>query len=135
MGMFKVPVRVANPSDPSRVFEQDFWVDTGAFHSMIPEDRLHEIGIVPIRTMRTVLADGRESRNLLGEVKLSIPDLEAPMTCAVFFGPPGSLFLLGATSLEAFAVQADPVTQTLKPITVILAALAAPIVVAPEVRA
>ena len=122
MGMFQVDVRVANPYDASRFFEEKFWVDTGAFHSLVPEDRLQELGIQPLLTQRVVLADGREGRQLLGEAKLTIPQIGRTMTCPVFFGPPGSLFLLGATALEFFCVQADPTTQTLKPVTVVLAA-------------
>jgi len=47
--------------------------------------------------------------------------LDETLTNLVFFGPPGSMFLLGALSLEAFAVQADPTRQQLTPISVILA--------------
>ena len=50
MGMFQVRVSVANPSERSRFFEEDFWVDTGALYSFIPEDRLKEIGIQPLLT-------------------------------------------------------------------------------------
>jgi hypothetical protein len=49
MGMFQVSVRVANPRDPSRFFDAAFWVDTGALYSFVPEDRLHEIGMAPLR--------------------------------------------------------------------------------------
>ena len=121
MGMFQVDVRVANPRDRDRVFEERFRVDTGAFLSSIPEDRLKEIGIEPERTRRVILADGRETRFLQGEAILSVDQIQESATCPVLFGPPGSLFLLGATALELFAVQADPVTQTLKPIAVIMA--------------
>ncbi len=40
MGMFKKRVRVSNSKDPSQFFEEEFWVDTGALYSFIPEDRL-----------------------------------------------------------------------------------------------
>src|SRR5437870_9189481 len=36
MGMFQVRVKVSNPTDSSRFFEEDFWVDTGALYSFIP---------------------------------------------------------------------------------------------------
>jgi hypothetical protein len=36
------------------------------------------------------------------------------------FGPPGSLYLLGATALENFGVQADPTTQQLKPMAALI---------------
>ena len=28
MGMFKVAVKVTNPAEPKRFFEEEFWVDT-----------------------------------------------------------------------------------------------------------
>jgi hypothetical protein len=38
----------------------------------------------------------------------------------VIFGPPGSLYLLGATTLEIFAVDVDPVARRLKPISAVI---------------
>jgi predicted aspartyl protease len=120
MGMFQVTVKVANPYDASRSFEERFWVDTGAFYTYIPEERLHEIGISPETSRELVLADGRVERRLLGEARLTIAELNESSTCKVIFAPPGSLYLLGATALENFAVEADPTTQRLKPIAVII---------------
>src|SRR5207249_4154594 len=67
MGMFQGKVRVSNPIERSRYFEENFWVDTGSFYSWIPEDRLKEIGIVPQRTWEYILADGRRDKTLIGE--------------------------------------------------------------------
>lgn len=124
MGMFQVDVRVANPRAPERFFEERFWVDTGAFYTYIPEDRLQEIGLDPLRTRAVILADGRQDRRLQGEAFLTIAQLGESATCPVLFAPAGGLYLLGATALENFGVQADPTTQTLKPITAIIAAVA-----------
>src|SRR5918996_4255120 len=120
MGMFQVAVRVSNPHDPSRVFDEQFWVDTGAFYSYVPEDRLHEIGIAPLRTRDLILADGRRDRRSLGEAVFTVSELQESLTCPVVFAPLGSLYLLGATALEIFGVEADPTTQRLKPITAII---------------
>ena len=116
MGMFQIRVRVSNPSERSRFFEEYFWVDTGALYSFVPEGRLKEIGISPLRARELVLADGRRDRRLLGEAVLTISQLDESLTCPVIFAPPGSLYLLGATALENFGVQADPTTQQLRPI-------------------
>lgn len=118
--MFQVSVRVANPADRSRFFEENFWVDTGALYSFIPEARLAEIGIQPLRTREVILADGRRERRSLGEAVLTIPQLDESLTCPVIFGPENSLYLLGATALENFAVQADPTTQQLRPIAAVI---------------
>jgi len=42
------------------------------------------------------------------------------LTCPVLFAPPGSLYLLGATALENFGVDADPTTKRLKPISAVI---------------
>src|SRR5437762_14144275 len=116
MAMFQVIVKVSNPSDPSRFFEEKFWVDTGALYSFVPEDRLEQIGIRPLRTRELILADGRRDRRFLGEALLTIPQLNESLTCPIVFAPRESLFLLGATALEIFGGEADPTTQQLKPI-------------------
>jgi predicted aspartyl protease len=120
MGMFQVRVKVANPADPSRFFEENFWVDTGALYTFIPENRLHQIGIRPLRSRELILADGRRDRRLLGEAVLTLPQLDESLTCPVIFAPSDSLYLLGATALENFGVQADPTTQQLKPIASVI---------------
>ena len=116
MGMFQVRAKVANPADPDRSFEEGFWVDTGALYTFVPEDRLMEIGIEPLHTRKLILADGRRDRRLLGEARISLPELGETMTCPVIFAPPGSLLLLGATALETFGVEIDPAAKRLKPI-------------------
>jgi predicted aspartyl protease len=118
--MFQVRVRVANPSERSRCFDEDFWVDTGALYSFIPETRLNEIGTRPLRSRELILADGPGDRRWLGEAVLTIPQLDESLTCPVIFAPADSLYLLGATALENFGVQADPATQQLKPIAAVI---------------
>ena len=120
MGMFQVRVRVANPAEPSLFFEENFWVDKGALYSFVPEDRLKEIGVQPLRSRELILADGRRDRRLLGEAVFTVPQLNESLTCPVIFAPKDSLYLLGATALENFGVQADPTTQQLKPIAALI---------------
>ena len=118
--MFQIRVRVSNPTERSRFFEEDFWVDTAALYSFVPEGRLKEIGINPLRARELILADGRRDRRLLGEAVLTISQLNESLTCPVIFAPAGSLYLLGATALENFGVQADPTTQQLRPIAAVI---------------
>src|SRR5919204_841340 len=125
MGMFQVTVRVANPRDASRFFEEKFWVDTGALYTFVPEDRLRQIDVNPLGTREFIFADGRRERRPLGEAVLAISDPNEALTCPLVFAPPGSLYLLGATALENFGVQADPTTQQLKPIAAVIGAFLA----------
>lgn len=120
MAMFKVRAKLANPADPKKFFEEDFWVDTGSFHSLVPEERLRQIGIEPKLTRETTLADGRKDRRLEGEASFYIEELKETHTCSVIFGPRDSLYLLGATTLENFVVEPDPVAKKLKPSAAII---------------
>jgi len=85
--MFQVSVTVANPRDDSRFFQEKFWVDTGALYTFVPEDRLAQIGITPIRARDLILADGRRERRPLGEAVLTISELEESLTCPVVSRP------------------------------------------------
>jgi clan AA aspartic protease len=120
MGMFKVRVRVVNPAAPERFFEEDFWVDTGALYSFVPEDRLKEIGLEPLHTRELIMADGRRTQRPFGEARFTISNLGETMTCPLIFAPPGALYLLGATALETFGVDVDPTEKKLKPISAII---------------
>ncbi len=54
MGWFQTKVKVANTADPAKCAEEMFRVDTGALHLFVPEDRLHSIGIKPLRTRERI---------------------------------------------------------------------------------
>ena len=114
--MFKIQVRIANPADPDKFFEEYFWIDTGALYTFIPENRLQTIGLEPISSRNLILADGRHDKRLFGEALFTIPELNETMTCPLIFAPIGSLYLLGATALENFGVDVDPTTKKLKSI-------------------
>ena len=120
MGMFKINVTLTNPKKPDLCFSENFWVDTGALYTFVPEDRLDAIDIEPIHGRDLILADGRRERRLLGEALFSIQGLEGQITCPVIFAPKESLYLLGVTALENFGVDVDPTSKTLKPILAVI---------------
>jgi predicted aspartyl protease len=120
MGMFKQRVTVRNMTLANRSFVDDFWVDTGALYSFVPEDRLVAIGVEPATARSLVLADGRTDRRLLGFCGFEIEGHEGTIPCPVIFAPAGSLLLLGATALENFGVEADPVNKRLNPILAVI---------------
>lgn len=120
MGMFKKKVKVSNIKDSKQFFEEEFWVDTGALYSFIPEDYLERIGIEPTAKRNPILADGRQDTRLLGFCDFEIEGFEGRLPCPVIFAPKGSLFLLGATALENFGVEVDPIQKKLKPILAII---------------
>jgi clan AA aspartic protease len=118
--MFKKKVRVSNSKKPKLFFKEEFWVDTGALYSFVPEDYLERIGVEPSATRRVVLADGKQETRLLGFCDFQIEGLEGNIPCPVIFAPKGSLFLLGATALENFGVEVDPIHKKLKPILAVI---------------
>ena len=120
MGMFKVDVTLINPKVAGLSFSGEFWVDSGALYTFVPEDRLEMIEIEPIHTRDLVLADGRRESRLLGEALFAVKGLEGQITCPVIFAPKGSLYLLGVTALENFGVVVDPTSKTLKPIFAVI---------------
>ena len=120
MGMFQKKVKVTNISKPDLFFEQDFWVDSGALYSFVPEDWLKKIGAEPVDSRNLILADGRTDRRLLGFCNFEIEGLQASIPCPVIFAPKTSLFLLGATALENFGVDVDPASRELRPISAII---------------
>lgn len=120
MGMFKKKVRVSNSKDPNQFFEEHFWVDSGALYCFVPEDYLERIGVEPSVKRNLILADGRQDTRLLGFCDFQIEGLEGCIPCPVIFAPKGSLFLLGATALENFGVEVDPIQKQLKPILAII---------------
>ncbi|MBM2816528.1 MAG: hypothetical protein HW421_3290 [Ignavibacteria bacterium] len=120
MGMFKKRVRVSNTTDSSKCFEAEFWIDTGALYSFVPEDYLETIGFEAIETRSLVFADGRVGRCPFGYINLEIEGFDSINICPVVAGTKGSMFLLGATALENFGVEADPVNKRLNPIMAII---------------
>jgi len=120
MGLFKKKVKVSNIKKPEMFFEEDFWIDTGALYSFVPEDYLERIGVEPSATRNVVLADGRQQARLLGFCYFQIEGLEGNIPCPVIFAPKGSLLLLGATALENFGVEVDPINKRLKPILAVI---------------
>lgn len=120
MGMMKKRVKVRNSKHPDRSFEEEFWIDTGALYSFVPEDHLQRIGVEPAATRTLVPADGRQETRLLGFCDFQVEGLEGTIPCPVVFGPKGSLFLLGATALENFGVEVDPIQKRLKPILAVI---------------
>ena len=116
MGMFQIEVKITNPADSEQSFQEKFWVDTGALYSFVPSPRLESIGLSPVGTRELVMSDGRHDKRLLGEALFTLQEQNETLTCPVIFGPPDSLYLLGATALETFGVDVDPTAKKLHPI-------------------
>ncbi len=119
MGIFTVPATLSNPVDSDRRITLDLIVDPGAVYTMLPATVVEELGLETPRERRVMLASGEQVTYPVGIVNLGLHGEEWP----TFFleGPPGSLALLGAFTLEGFALAPDPVNKRLVPVVSLLA--------------
>lgn len=90
-----------------------FLVDTGSSFSVIPEDRLHQLGVKPEYTESFELADGRVIQREVGYIVLY--QGAKKVITPVVFGITHTEPLLGALALEGLALVVDTVQRKLKP--------------------
>ena len=119
MSTFTYPVLVANPSGSAPPTEAKLLVDTGAMFTCLPSPQLETLGLTPQWRVPVALTDGRRDEWAATEILMTVDGRTLHTTC--LFGPPGSLPLLGAVSLEQFALAVDPRTRTLVPTRVPMA--------------
>ena len=88
-------------------------VDTGATHTVLPASLLDYVHIPRFpNPMEVCLADGRKQEWDVGMARIVCGSNDMP--CYVIFGSE-DVYLLGATTLEAFGLMVDPVDQVLVP--------------------
>ena len=119
MSTFTYSVRVANPHRETSSIEVKCLVDTGAMFTCIPAPELEAIGLTTQWGVPIKLADGRQEEWAATEILTTIDGRTLHTTC--LFGPANGLALLGAVSLEQFALSADPLARTLVPTRVPIA--------------
>ena len=114
MGTFGVRFAVRHPVHPHQQIHLEGLVDTGALFTQIPADLLTEIGIAPSGTRVVHYADG--TRDVVPVAKADIVINGVETATVILCGKPGSLVLVGATTLETLGFGVDPVHKTLIPI-------------------
>lgn len=112
MGTFSVPIEVV-AADGSRSVTVDAMVDTGSTYTCLPDALLRDLGVRPVRRVRTELADDRIVEEGIGEARVRVAGIEA--TTIVVFAGEGAPTLLGAYTLEGALLAVDPVEQKLYP--------------------
>lgn len=88
-------------------------VDIGSTYTLIPELILEELGIERMRSMRFTLADGSRRELSIGRVEMELDGQVESVP--VVFGPDPDRILIGAVTLEIFALAADAANQRLIP--------------------
>jgi len=118
MGFLRVEVGLANPFQPDRRTSLELLVDTGALLSVIPAERLRQLGVEPRERRRFKLADGRQIEREVGEAVFHYDGYEG--TTKVVFGQEEDAALLGVLALETLGLEVDPVRGELRPATLFL---------------
>ena len=105
MGVFNWPVRL-DSMDGQRSLEIEAMVDTGASYTIVPANRLRDLGVPPMDKITLVLADGRTVEYDIGRAMATINGrTEATL---VVFGEDDARALLGAYTLEGLRLAVDP---------------------------
>ena len=118
MGATYVDVTIRNPADPRRSWTGKFLVDTGAFDSLVPRQRLKEIGLRPKGSRNYVLANGDRIT-----LDITTADLEFRgeiVGGTIVYGDERAEPLLGVTALESGGFEVDPRNEDLKRLPAIL---------------
>ena len=111
MGATPVTVAIRNPTEPGRVWEGLFLVDTGATDCLVPRQHLESIGLVPEGQRRYGLADGSEAR--LDITGGRIEFMGETTWGTIVFGEKDAEPLLGVTALESVGIEVDPRNQSI----------------------
>lgn len=111
VGVFSYALTVVGPEGEATV---DALVDTAATYSWLPADLLRRLGVKPITRKSFALADGRALDYDIGPINARIDREEKPTLC--IFGDEATEPLLGAMTLEAFLLAADPHNKRLVPV-------------------
>lgn len=116
MGTFKYPLRVSG-TDGRSALDIEATVDTGAFYTTLPTSLLRQLGVEPMDRRRFLVGDGRRVQMDIGEARVTINGKS--VSTIVAFGEEDSPPVLGAYTLEGFALAVDPVEERLIPLDTI----------------
>ena len=112
LGTFRVDFTINNPNT-GQSRQLNGMVDTGASYTIIPAAILEGMEVEPLSLIPVRYADGSIQELRLGEVRMELEGMLR--TVQVLFGTNRDTYLLGAMSLEAFALAADSYHRRLIP--------------------
>jgi clan AA aspartic protease len=117
MAITFLKIKISNPANQRKSKECKFLVDSGAIYSVVPSDVLKKLGIKPISTQEFILANGEVIKRPIGNAYFEYKG--STRAAPVIFGEK-DIFLLGATTIEAFGMILDPISRELKPLPMVL---------------
>lgn len=113
MGTFQVEVEVGNPRQPTPSKSAKLLVDTGSAYTWLSASLLRSLEVSPSIKRRVVRIQGQIVERQAAEILITIDGQTLHTLC--LFGEPGDLEVLGAVTLEQFALAVDPVQRRLVP--------------------
>jgi clan AA aspartic protease len=111
MGLTTVNIKVKNPQNPSKSYEGDFLVDSGAQFTVLPEPVWKSLNLAPQREQDFSLADGTVVNRKIGSAFVEFQGVET--ATPVVLGHKSDSFLLGVITLEALGLTLDPFSRQL----------------------
>jgi len=114
MGTFFVQALVAAQQTPEHREPVELRVDSGSTYTWIASARLHALSVVPTERRRVVTIEGQVVERDAAEVLITLDGRTLHTIC--LFGNAGDLDVLGALTLEEFALGVDPVQRKLIPV-------------------
>jgi aspartyl protease family protein len=119
MGLTTMRLRVGNVALPEVTEERDLLVDSGAIYSVVPEEVLRRLGVLPLAEQEFRLANGTRIVRKKGVALFRHGDRVGGAD--VIFGEPDDAVLLGAFTLESLGLCLDPLRRELLPVPMVLA--------------
>lgn len=114
MGILKIEVEISPLDDPARrATLGDVMVDTGSELTWIPAKLLESLGIVPVKSMRFVTAEGTIVERDVGAGWVYAAGQSAPDY--LVFARTTDMRLLGARTLEGMNLRVDLLARQLVP--------------------
>ena len=111
MSTFSLQAFIANPERPGRRLRVELLVDTGATYTLLPGEVVRHLDLSTPWQRAATLASAEDVTYPMGHVLMRLNGEE--MSTIFLAGPPGCQGLIGAVTLEEFALAADPVHQRL----------------------
>ena len=107
-----VTIRITNPAEPDRFWEDLFLVDLGTTGSLVPRPHLKAISLTPKGSRGYQLADGSDLA--LDITTADIEFMDEIVGETIIFGDADAEPLLGWTALESIDIEVDSRSQRLK---------------------
>jgi predicted aspartyl protease len=120
MGLTYVEGKLRAPGRRGRARRVRLLVDSGAIYSVLRKREWRSLGLKPERELEFVLADGTTLKRGVSEASFELEGRRA--TSPVVLGESEDEALLGAVTLETLGLQLNPLSRTLEPMRMLLAA-------------